>query len=69
MTEQDIKKRITMHEQEILHWRRVLATKGCNSCQHYAMTARACLLADGAIPPPDVVRTGCPSWLYDPIPF
>lgn len=68
MTEAEIRARIQQHEAEIAMWRGVLANKGCETCQNFT-SARGCALADGATPPPEVQRAGCPAWRWDPIPF
>jgi hypothetical protein len=67
LTEQKIRERISFHEAECRTWREILAKKSCQTCEHW--TQRACNLAGGVEPPPDVQRTGCPSWAYDLIPF
>lgn len=42
--------------------------KGCISCAHWYRDA--CAASGGQIPPPEVVKSGCDSWvIWDSIPF
>ena len=39
----------------------------CSNCLHL-QTALRCRLAD-AVPPPEVIESGCEAWVFDDIPF
>jgi hypothetical protein len=41
---------------------------GCGTCQHF-VAGRVCELAGHVEPPAEIKKAGCPSWLWDGIPF
>jgi hypothetical protein len=38
----------------------------CDNCKH---GANGCMLASGRMPPEQVQREGCKSWMWDGVPF
>lgn len=64
----EITLRIQTLERELQLWKNILANKSCHDCAHFA-NAPICALAHGASPPPEVQKVGCPSWVWDEIPF
>ena len=44
-----------------------LPQPSCSNCIHL-QTAMRCRLAD-AVPPPEVIESGCEAWVFDDIPF
>lgn len=67
LTEQVIRQRITFHEAECRTWREILAKKSCSTCEQF--DNGACKLAGGVEPPAEVQRVGCPSWVFEFVPF
>lgn len=63
----EIQVKINIAQREADWWRNLLKNKGCADCIHYQ--GNACDLTDGLTPPPDVLKTGCPEWNWDEIPF
>lgn len=68
MTPAEIQVKINIAQREADFWREILRRKSCKDCVHFA-NAPQCAMANGAVPPSDVQRTGCPSWSWDEIPF
>lgn len=67
MTPSEIQVKINIAQKEADFWRSKLANKACETCLHWMH--RGCGQAEGAEPPPEVVRAGCDDWSWDQIPF
>lgn len=63
----EIEVKINVARREMEYWQRILRDKSCEDCQHFQQ--RGCTLANGLQPPLEVVKTGCPEWNWDEIPF
>lgn len=63
----EIEVKIGIARREMEYWQGVLKSKSCEDCQNFQQGA--CELAGGQTPPPDVLKTGCPEWNWDEIPF
>ena len=66
MTPAEIEVKIAVAQREVDFWRGILERKGCKTCSHWHY---GCELAEFAMPPEEVVKTGCPSYVWDTIPF
>lgn len=67
----EIEVKVNIIKKELAYWEGVLKDRRCATCENYAYQGAAgsvCNLA-GIAPPPDVLKTGCPEWAYDEIPF
>lgn len=67
MTPAEIQVKINIAQKEADFWRDILANKSCGDCTQWQHPG--CGLANGAEPPPEVVKTGCDAWSWDDIPF
>ncbi len=67
MTPAEIQVRINIARREMNMWQEILQKKSCNDCRQWQH--RGCGLAAGMEPPAEVVKTGCPEWTWDEIPF
>lgn len=67
MTIDQIKQLIARAKSEANFWSSVLAGKSCQSCKHYQRYG--CDLAEGEMPPQEVLHVGCGSYEYDEVPF
>jgi hypothetical protein len=67
MTPAEIEVKVSIARREMQFWQEVLTRKGCKDCKHWQHPG--CGLAEGIHPPPDVVKEGCPEWLWDGVPF
>lgn len=63
----EITVKINIARREMEYWQDILAKKNCRDCKHWAHVG--CGLAGGVVPPDDVIKTGCPEWAWDCIPF
>lgn len=54
-------------KKDLEHWQWILDKKGCENCIHW--NGHGCKASNGAVPPPEVQKAGCPAWRYDLIPF
>jgi len=63
----EIEVKIACARREMEHWQSILRGKSCEDCQHFQQSV--CTLAGGVRPPPDVIKKGCPEWIWDCIPF
>lgn len=63
----EIEVKVACARREMEHWQTILANKSCTGCEHYQR--EACTLAGGIRPPAEVIKTGCPEWKWDQIPF
>jgi len=63
----EIQVKINVLRRELQWWENVLAKKSCMDCKQWQH--RGCGLAGGVEPPPEVVKTACPQWDWDEIPF
>lgn len=67
MTPAEIQVKIKILRRELQWWEETLAKKSCTDCKHWQH--RGCGLAEGAEPPAEVVKVGCPEWNWDQIPL
>lgn len=68
MKKAEIEVKINIARREMQFWQGILdERKGCADCKQWQH--RGCGLADGAEPPAEVVKSGCPEWEWDEIPF
>ncbi len=67
MTRTEIEVKLSVARREVQFWQEILARKGCKDCTHWQQPG--CALAGGAVPPLDVIEEGCPSWVWDGVPF
>lgn len=63
----EIEVKIACARREMEHWQNILAQKSCRNCVNFHHPG--CRLAGGIMPPPEVVKVGCPEWAFDCIPF
>ena len=63
MTKTEIAVRINILRRELRLYESI---KGCKSCDHY--NSAICSLAN-AVPPDDVIESGCDGFVWDEIPF
>lgn len=63
----EIEVKIACARREMEHWQNILNTRKCQDCEHWS--GSGCDKAGGAVPPPDVQKTGCPEWQWNLIPF
>lgn len=63
----EIEVKVAMARREMQYWQEIIAKKSCNDCQNYQRGG--CTQAGGANPPAQVIKTGCPEWNWDEIPF
>ena len=68
MTPSEIQVKIRLAQQEAGYWQSLLDKKSCHSCKHFD-NGYSCGLTNGVVPPPEVLKTGCPKWVWDEIPF
>lgn len=67
MTQAEIQIKINLARREMKYWQEILERKGCKDCTQWKHPG--CNLAGGVVPPEDVIKTGCPEWAWDEIPF
>lgn len=58
--------KINIARREMEYWQGVLKDKRCGNCTQYV---QGICHKFQAMPPPDVVKTGCDEWSWDEIPF
>lgn len=67
----EIEVKVNIIKKELAYWESVLKDRRCVTCLNYSRPMgkqSVCKLA-GITPPPEVLKTGCPEWDYDEIPF
>jgi predicted metal-binding protein len=62
-----IEVRINIARRELEYWQNLLRNKSCDDCKEFQQGV--CNKAGGVRPPPDIIKTGCPEWDWDEIPF
>ena len=67
MSPAEIQVKINLARNEMKLWQEILDKKSCRDCKNW--THPVCGLAAGIMPPAEVINVGCPSWVWDGIPF
>lgn len=67
MTPAEIQVRINIARREMQMWQEILEKKNCKDCKQWMHPG--CGAAGGIVPPVEVVKSGCPEWAWDEIPF